>query len=81
MFGITSAAEALQVLTTATWIATGVAGFVALFCLFRLFVGFKTKSKEQKTRDFKEIFIPLIVIGIYWCLFFIWGESIAAGYG
>ena len=77
---ITSSAQALSILRTTTWIATGLVGVVVLFRAVMLFVDFKNKPKEQKVKDLLGVISALCVIGIFWCAFFIWGGQIAAGY-
>ena len=75
-----TSSEVLNFLKTGTWIATGLVGVVVLFRIVTLFVDFKSKPKEQKVKDSLAVISALCIIGIFWCVFFIWGEPIAAGY-
>ena len=75
-----TSAEVLNVLKTSTWIATGLVGVVVLLRFVTLFVDFKNKPKEQKVKDSFALISALCMIGIFWCVFFIWGEPIATGY-
>jgi len=75
-----TSAEVLNILKTSTWIASGLVGIVVLLRIFYLFIDFKSKTKEQKAKDFLGVIGALCTIGIFWCVFFIWGEPLAAGF-
>ena len=72
--------DALNFIKVSTWIVTGLVTVVVIMRAMTLLLAFKGLSKEEKTKEVLSIIAGLCMIGIFWCVFFIWGESIAAGY-
>lgn len=72
--------DALNFIKTSTWVATGFVGVVVLLRIVRLFIDFKSKSKEQKVTDLLSVIAAICMIGIFWLAYFIWGVPLASGY-
>ena len=77
---IRNSSEALSFLKTTTWVGTGIIGIAVILRLINLFVCFKAKSREQKLKDVLDVVVLLFLVGVFWCIFLIWGKFIVAGY-
>ena len=72
--------DALNFVKISTWIVTGLVAVVVLLRIVRLFIDFKSKSKEQKITDLLSIIAGLCMIGIFWLFYVLFGVPLASGY-